>query len=97
LYEWFGPEILAHFIFHGNAGGMPSPMYAAGNKLEGIGSKAEPAVPIILEYLEARYGDELPEYSPTSNQALRVLTGFSGEDFGRDVNAWVRWWENYNE
>ena len=95
LYSIFGPEVLAHVLFHGtDAGGFPNPQHAAGQKLKALGPKAKESVPTILNYLTERYGDELPDYDPTVISALAALKAISGEDFGYDLAEWNDWWEN---
>ena len=95
LYTIFGPEVLAHVLFHGtDPGGFPNPEHAAKQKLKELGPKAKESVPIILNYLTTRYGDELPDFDPTVSSALTALKAISGEDFGNDLNAWNDWWKN---
>jgi len=94
LYTFFGPEVLAHMIFQGYAGGSPMPMYTAKNKLTELGSEGLAAAPVLLTIMTERYGDELPEYDPSVDAALAVLRAISWEDFERDLGAWNTWWEN---
>jgi hypothetical protein len=94
LYAIFGPEVLGHILFHGFVGGSPYLMHAAEKKLESLGQKALACAPVILKYLNDRYGDELPDFDPSSSSAVSALKAISGEDFGRDLNAWNSWWEN---
>ena len=54
----------------------------------------ELSIPIILNYLTKRYGDELPDFDPTVSSALVALKAISEEDFGNDLSAWNDWWEN---
>jgi hypothetical protein len=97
LYDLFGPDVLAHALFYNSRDGSPWVAEMAGTKLQNLGPKALPSVPVILRYMNERYGswDALPEeYTPILDPALNILRNATGQDLGRDLDAWNTWWQS---
>jgi hypothetical protein len=82
-------EVIAKHVTDNETYGddVPSaPANAACDVLGQLGDKR--AIPLLIEQLDARF---------SGNSAARALNKLTGQDFGRDEQAWSAWWAGQNK
>jgi hypothetical protein len=88
LRKLWGYRALVSTILTGFVRGHPYLSSEAGKALEAAGPKAISAVPDLIDILSIFHTD--PMFGGSVSQALEAITG---QDFGKDPEAWRTWWQ----